>query len=75
MQHRQAPIMTVLSGTDAVDLDAQERAAWSVLADACHEALRCLDPYHPQRGEMTAMLSDFRQAAGRQPEPALGLVG
>lgn len=67
MQH---PILAGLAGGIAVDFDAQERAAWGALADACDVALTSLHPQHPERHHFRVMLQECRRAAGQQLEPA-----
>ncbi|MCU1676640.1 MAG: hypothetical protein JWM93_1398 [Frankiales bacterium] len=59
-----AATLTVMSGGAAVDFDAQERKAWQHVADGVARGLRELDVDHPERGEMLALWTDARKAAG-----------
>lgn len=66
VQHTQPPILTSLDGGGSIDFDSQERSAWSILADACADALVTLHPHHPERHQFQVMLRECRLAAGQQ---------
>lgn len=74
MQH---PMMFVLDGGNAIPQDRQDSeiaAAWTVLAGATEVALSELHPQHPQRHEILAMRSAFREAARLPAQPSLSRV-
>lgn len=67
----QLPLMAVVRDLDQDAAVAQERAAWSLLAQACEEGLRLMDARHPERVAFVEMWTECRQAAGLPLSPCV----